>query len=125
MTKLRMAHANEGPAHDLYSVIEREVTRNGRTVMLHEGLVDFIRVNEDARMYEQDTLNGNVREAFFNLTGLTVERFDRAYDRIHNTCPLCGNRRLESHAGYPGESFNVCTRCDHVVSTDFSLDAVM
>lgn len=82
--KLYRRTGTEGPAHDPYSftemtVKERFVDGSKLDVTLHLGLALWVSINgRKTASYDH-----NAVAKFYDLTGLGIDEFERAYDRVH------------------------------------------
>ncbi len=130
MSSIGMKHGSEGPTHDPYSYTEILVTReDGTEVMLHDGLATWIEINGE-RIDPQhgpgyDVSCQSLRNMFERRAGCSIPHLEKAYQRVQYTCKKCGGSELREQAGYPGETFHFCVRCDIVVSCDFNESAIM
>lgn len=124
MTSIDIKTGTEGPRHDPYGYEEITVTRpNGDVITLHQGLVEWVQVNNSQRHGNRRT--ASCRKVFEFFAGCTPEVARRAYERVQYTCKSCGRSDLRCVSGYPGETFNVCIHCDTVVSSDFNESAII
>jgi hypothetical protein len=126
---MELQHGSEGPQYDPYSFQEIIVrTPQGRTV-LHEGLGSWLKFNgkEVKRLPGQDydAYERMLRdEAFPSCTGFTVTQLHRIARKLRSRCAQCGSRDFHYESGFPGETFEVCSRCNHIVSTSFNISAI-
>lgn len=122
MSSIDITSGSEGPQHDPYSYSEITVERpSGATVKIHFGLIEWIEVNG----IRSDCDYKTAAEIFEDLAGISVETAQKVYERRATTCGKCGGRDLRPQAGYPGETFYFCERCDFMVRCDFNEAAIM
>lgn len=119
----------EGPRHDPYSYTETEVVVPGATVLLHEGLGTWMKVNgekvEAPKDLSHDEREKWLREeAFPDATGFTKAQLERIANRLSSRCRKCGGKSFHTESGYPGEHFDVCDSCGHIQNTSFSISDV-
>jgi hypothetical protein len=116
--KLTRNTGSEGPSHDPYSYTEQTVEKDGKTVTLHLGLAEWLKV--DGKRTEGDA--GPLAAEFEKLTGFNPETFDVAYDAIHDPehCPKCQSTERKTESGMPGEKFLVCGSCGEIIDTRFN-----
>lgn len=112
--QLEIKNGAEGPKHDLYGYTEYIVHQNNVPVVFHTGLDEYIKVDGDRL-----NLVNDVHETFYELTGLTVKMFEKAYYKIREKCPICGCIRFNSFRGYPGEYLTVCSKCGNTIEVNF------
>lgn len=123
MSSIAITFSTEGPKHDPYHVSEVLVERsNGDTVLFHRGLGDWIEVNGER---DDDHNYRHCEEVFERVAGVSVNNAERAYERMQYTCKKCGGSELRTCAGFPGETFYMCCRCDILVSVDFNESAII
>jgi len=119
VSEISIKTGSEGPSHDPYSFTEYSVTTTiGKSYTLHLGLAEWIKENGVLI-----TTNGNLVETFIRLTGLDP----LAAEEEHNN-PKCKDHPdadIESMAGYPGETFAVCSVCKAVLQSYFNENAIM
>jgi hypothetical protein len=127
--RIHIKTGREGPRHDPYGYDEITVHRaDGAHVTLHEGLGTWIEF-KDARgtgnkLDERDAPRAQIDAAFERVAGVSVEAARKAYRALRSRCRNCGGRETKFARGYPGESFELCVQCGHVVDSHFDLSAV-
>lgn len=127
-TKLFYKTGIEGPKYDPYMYEEYIVHRNGKEIILHLGLQEWIEINgerQEVVMKNLDEYLINPIEIFEEVTGLTLDKFKKYYDKIQNTCKNCGCNKTYAISGFPGEIIYLCRRCDSVVSSDVNLSGII
>lgn len=125
MTKLSIGRGHEGPVRDPYSYDELNFTKDGLEVTLHSGFAEWIEINgKRTNSYDEDA---NIYTMFEEATGLTVKEFEKAHHRINHPvkCPKCKSKKRGYETGFPGESFEVCGNCGHILNTHFNESAIM
>lgn len=123
MTTIQIETGTEGPRHDPYGYEEITVTRpNGDRVTLHQGLVEWVQVNNSER---RGYITERCLEVFGFFAGCTPAIARRAYETYRSRCRNCGGRKFHAAAGYPGETFDICDNCGSVVSYTFNESAVI
>lgn len=126
--KMRMRTGSEGPRHDPYSYTEYTVETPNAEVLLHEGLAVFKEVNGErvsAKSGDYDAAH-----AFFDCdlvkhTGFTLAQLERISRNAKSRCRKGGYHDTYSESGYPGEEFEVCTKCGEVVDSYFNESAIL
>jgi hypothetical protein len=135
--RIHIKTGREGPRHDPYGYEEITVHRaDGAHVTLHEGFGTWIEF-KDARgmgnkLDELNSAHRSVQAALYQLildralgdAGISVEAARKAYRTLRSRCRNCGGRETCFAHGYPGESFELCVQCGHVVDSHFDLSAV-
>lgn len=81
--KLRCEHGTEGPKYDPYSFTTRIVEINGVEHELHLGLRTVYYVDGSCTSEIEET----AIQMWIEATGLTVDQFDKAYNRVHPYFP--------------------------------------
>jgi hypothetical protein len=123
MTTITIETGTEGPRHDPYGWEEITVERsNGDCVTLHQGLVEWVQVNNSQQHGYQIERCEKVFEFFAGCTSAIARK---AHARYRSRCRKCGGREFHDQAGYPGESFLLCNNCGSVVDYDFNIQAVI
>ncbi len=87
MKKMHIRTGSEGPTHDPYSYTEMEIETEHINIILHVGLVCWLRV-EDKFPCEYVALlaeGDHAVDKWFEATGLTPAQFERAYWRVHGS----------------------------------------
>lgn len=139
---IRVSSGTEGHWSDPYGYTEYIVQdkQNGRTTILHLGLDEHVRRDlsetKNARIRNHKRL-GNVvefpsdslmpkytaEELFHFFTGLTPEFIERCLFRKekhkYQNCPNGGKHVCRESSGYPGESFDICVKCENIVNSYF------
>jgi hypothetical protein len=125
MSRIEIKTGSEGPAHDPYGWEEVTATRSdGTTVTIHEGLVNWVSINGVKQWPENHDWKACAR-IFAGVAGISLDAARKAHERIMTVCSKCGGTDLRSVAGHPGETLNICRRCDNVVSCDFDESAII
>ena len=125
MLKLTVICGSEGPRFDPYSFQEIIVEDDDKKVVFHQGVIEFIRVEDKSghvlRFYDNKELE-ELDEIFEKETGLTNKLFWKAYGRINfpTKCPECGSKKMTWHDEYPGEQIRTCDKCGHVTGYVFN-----
>lgn len=123
MTTVKFESGVEGPTYDPYAV---------DVVCVHRAGIEYV--------YESHALGGDVVEVadhriicnndkeahriFAQASGGWMPDWQKWYHRAHSRC-RCGCRQFKSMRGFPGESFDVCTRCGEVVTSYFHESAII
>lgn len=119
---------SEGPYHDPYAY--REVKCNFKNsnmpkvieLIFHSGLINFLKADGIMITADEDL----AAELFERYVGISPYKVDEALENMRSRkCPKCGCRRTKCESGYPGETFEVCTKCGEVRDTFFRLSAVI
>jgi hypothetical protein len=127
--RIHIKTGSEGPRHDPYGYEEITVHRaDGAHVTLHEGLGTWIEFKDACgtgnKLDERDVPRTQIDAAFERVAGVSVEAARKAYRALRSRCRNCGGRETKFARGYPGESFELCVQCGHVVDSHFDLSAV-
>ncbi len=98
----------EGPKHDPYSYVEYIVETEEFTIVLHTGLVEWLKA--DGRIVKTEDKSITSPRLFEILTGIEAHKFDKYYNRIHGPMDRCSecNKYLQSAKGYVGELMLFC-----------------
>lgn len=131
--KLSIVNGTEGPSHDPYSYDILTFENNLKKVELKLGLIDWIKFNgQQIKVTREDIFNDNeiyqkLHELFLQHTGLTVDQFMKAYNRIKNPkhCPNCESSKKQWYSGFPGEEFMACGQCGKVLDYHFNMGAII
>jgi hypothetical protein len=131
--RIEIEHGREGPEHDPYSVTTLRVRRNDqRLVEYRRGSLTGERVmvwlQPDGRPLtrtDRDYTPELLHVLFEKHAGVTIENAERAYRRLRERCRNCGGRATRSMCGFPGEHFEVCIGCGHIVCADFDESEVI
>ena len=120
---LTVKTGSEGPRWDPYGYVELQVfdQRTDRTVVLHQGLGDWLKVDGEMRA----TANENPAGVFKDLLGFSPGMVERWMERVRHRCGKCFSKRFEWQAGYPGESLKCCTKCGEVCDYEFNEQAII
>ena len=115
----------EGPRHDPYHWDEWQLIHYDKRAIytLHLGLVvRYDRNNETMEMQdEQDAV-----EQFIIDTGMHMDQWDKAGQKLRSRCRKCGNHRYFMNIdGMPGETMIQCVPCGHIVDVEFNESAVI
>lgn len=117
---IAMFTGTEGPRHDPYGFETRVVSRGDSVIILHEGLDQYLQtITPGMGVVELRADYPALRQAFAEISGMTVQTFDRAIDRLRTQCRTCGCRRPHPVKGMPGETLWLCSRCERPVYCDF------
>ena len=120
---VHLTTGTEGPKHDPYGYQEYAITTPNGVTVLHEGLGVWISFRGE--MLSTPHGEHYIRKHMFPaLTGYTVEQIERIHRRLKDRCLNCGSRDFRSESGYPGETFDVCSDCGHVVNVYFDRRAI-
>ena len=105
---------SEGPHWDPYGYEEWTVVRNGKKIVFHHGLGDWVKI--DGVMSPSN--DADVIKEFEAAVGISIGSLERVYRRIHspNRCPSCTSKKLKCVCGYHYESMVVCDKCGTIVS---------
>ena len=123
MSRIEIKTGTEGPKHDPYGYDEITATRqDGASVTLHEGLAFWVSI--DGVKQWPDNWD-EAQRVFQSVAGISVDAARKAHERIMTVCKKCGGKDLRSVSGMPGETLNICRRCDTVVSCDFNESAII
>jgi uncharacterized protein YerC len=132
MTLLTKRHGTEGSQHDPYSYEELIFKRKELKVVLHYGLAEWIEINDQRTLRDDYSENIplkeiNIYKKFEESTGLSTINFERVYDRINHPkkCKKCGSKKRAFMSGFPGETFEMCGKCEHIINTHFNESAIM
>ena len=133
--RVHLTTGAEGPRHDPYSYRELSVHAGRKKVVLHEGLGEWLSVN--GKKVEPpkylDKLDWQTREKvervwrmdeFGNAVGYTVDQIERIARKLNSRCRECGGREFHSESGFPGETFECCSKCGHIQNTFFNRSAI-
>jgi len=130
-TRIEIEIGNEGPSFDPYGWKETTVQRLGRKATLRTGdlsnwvIIDGYKVDvHDLRVGSYEDRVRELAERFRLAVGMTASQAANYYQLICERCPACGCRRMDEQAGFPGESFMVCSRCGALCKSFFNLSAV-
>jgi hypothetical protein len=124
MSSISYNSGPEGPRHDPYAYDEVTIVRdNGRAVVAHLGLDQWIEVNGSRSSFMEAEQIDRVAET---VVGISISRAQRALRkkkeseyRAHR-----GHGGMEWREGFPGESFLMC-RCGHAVDYSFNESAII
>lgn len=117
--KVTIRSGTEGPHHDPYGYEEYSIVTPGQHVTLHDGLTCYLKVNgETTYAHTPDEVRG-LFTRFAELTGGSPADWRKWQAQRNSKCRACGCKRLAWVAGYPGESFLMCRKCDEVVDSQF------
>jgi hypothetical protein len=126
--RIEITRSAEGPHHDPYSVVEVRVDRrDGRRVVFRDGSLtgQSVRVVCECGEITYDSASPRALHSVFELhSGISVRGARRAYRKLRERCRNCGGRATYFMRGFPGESFECCAKCHHVVDAQFDLSAV-
>jgi len=81
--RLKRKMGVEGPSHDPYSFVECTVVQNGVKITAHMGLIAWLSVAGDKVVCGEE----DVVKCFELITGISLEVFDRYYERVHPYVP--------------------------------------
>jgi hypothetical protein len=116
----------EGPRHDPYGYEELEARTPEGSIILHSGLMDWLKQDKDATITAFDKAAiGALRRRFEQHAGFTIEQLFRFHRKLSSRCRKCGSTEFVSVRGYPGEHFEICAKCNSVVSSFFCLSEVL
>lgn len=121
--RVTLRTGSEGPRHDPYAYRELSVVRGKRTIVLHEGLGEWVKADKP-KLYVQASNacpQDNPRRIFEALVGVSVNALEKALNRV--ACS-CGSKRFHSESGYPGETFTVCSGCGNICGSSFNRSAI-
>jgi hypothetical protein len=97
--KLDVKHGQIGPKHDPYGTEERIVKKDGKKIVFYTDGLGTMKVTVDgkevAKGHDGDG-KMNVNDKFKELTGLTMDTFDKAYNKIHK-------KDMEDPMGHPSQ----------------------
>ena len=128
MSTITIRFGSEGPQHDPYHYYELTVTRaNGDEVTWHDGLGRWVVARGGdlcVEMDERNTKPEQMHRLFEMVAGVSVEHARKAHRRLRSRCQKCGCRETRTASGYPGESFELCAKCGHVVDSHFDRSAI-
>lgn len=115
----------EGPRHDPYSYEEYHVENaNGKTV-LHCGLGVTL-TNNGRKVEAPINLNWEARERYLRTTAFeafaeySIVQIERIHARLQARCRRCGSTQRQHMRGHPGEHFECCSACGHIMDTYFN-----
>lgn len=131
-------HVPYGSRHDPYSYEEMIAQTPTDTVVLHQGLGRTLKINgvevEPPAWLDlvaagdwqlSDKLHcAWYRETWRERVGYSLEQIERWHRKLRSRCSRCGCRDTREAAGFPGETFDVCAECGHVVDSRFCESAV-
>jgi len=120
--RLEMKTGQEGPYWDPYSWKERTVIVDGTKTILHTGLVVFCRRGYKTVWDKQSY------KAFGVWTGLDIDQFDKALDRIEGPprkCLHCGSKKFGYGGGYVGETMMWCQSCGNMIWSERVTEAMI
>jgi len=118
----------EGPKYDPYGWVEYTLLVNGKRFVYHLGLAEWIRLPNNKRIDMTIKRNGKIIDKIFEkLTGLNFLGLEKAWERIHNPkkCKKCGSKKRKWMNGFPGETLEVCGKCDRIIYSHFDESAIM
>jgi hypothetical protein len=121
--RIDIRRGSEGPRHDPYGYIEVTIDGRNGPVTYHGGLGEWTRAG--GNIIEHDPA---ARDAFEQATGLTPEQAQRTAFRqtdrvIRKHLRRCGGQ-LGSSSGFPGETFDICSKCHAILDYHFNESAV-
>jgi hypothetical protein len=120
---------SEGPRHDPYLYKEITVHQPDGSTTLHEGLGTWV-ISSGRKVVPPPDLNHAERErwcrstAFVTLTGYSVDQLQRIGRKLQERCRKCGSRETVYQRGMPGEHFECCAKCGHVMYSRFNISEV-
>ena len=127
--QVRAKTGAEGPRHDPYSFREYHVTIPHGCVVLHEGLGTWLTFNRH-RIEPPKGLSWEKQETwlrtdgFRELVGYSIEQLERMHRKLNARCPKCSGKQFHTESGYPGETFEVCDCCNHIMQSYFNRSAI-
>lgn len=113
----------EGPKHDPYSFVEYEAEMPTTSLEAHLGLGFWVRTNGGPKInitgWNYDRDEQFLNDLFRHATGYTIRQLIRFRDAAKSRCTAGGRHNTIPMNGFPGESFEVCTKCNRVVDSFF------
>lgn len=128
--KMRVSKATgiEGPHYDPYSYEEVTLITPSHEIVIHIGLAVWVDVNKlriDALGENYDNPHKWADGIIQQYTGYTLTQLQRFHDKAASKCRMGGYHEAYSVRGYPGESFDVCTKCAKTVNYYFCESAII
>jgi hypothetical protein len=117
--RVHIKHGTEGPGFDPYGYTEITAYHNGREVMLHSGLGEYVVVNGTVADDGGDPL-----KYFTKLVGWNAHQLMVWHYRTKSRCSKCGGRAHHYEPGYPGETMTICKN-GHIMDCSFNESAVI
>lgn len=117
--EVHVKSGSEGPAHDPYSYTEYRVKRDGRKIVMHLGMGDWIKVDGE-HVEAGDAALNYIRQERKDYRKRVVRRLTDPPRR----CPACKGK-LESGGGYVGEEVIYCKGCGRIVWSQPVTDAMI
>ena len=116
---------SEGPRHDPYAYREITIVTPLGTLILHEGLGDWFKMN-GKRIAPDDLEQPSTyyRSLIQYCTGYTLEQIERIGRKLKSRCRHCGGRDFEHSPGFPGEYFEICVDCNNIHDTHFNISEI-
>ena len=128
MSTIEIKHGTEGSKHDPYSYKEITVHCQRATVMLHQGLRNFVKINGGDEIEERSDavlIDGktSLEWIFEHVAKITPKTAEKAYHNLKSKnirSHACGYKHLEWVAGYPGETLLCCQKCGDTLDSEFN-----
>lgn len=113
----------EGPRHDPYGFTEITLERGDNTTTIHMGLGEWVRHNDEL-VIPNEPHDPNYVGAFLKITGFHPGDLESWLREVQSRCK-CGSKQSYSMSGYPGETFEVCSKCGDVIASSFNELAII
>lgn len=126
-------NGREGPSHDPYAFEEIRIDNGTHAMTIHVGLAIWIEIDDDEREFvpsayydEPDAWLEEHAQMCFGWSLKQIARFEqRALDSRWRGCEKGGRHVTTTKDGFPGETFDVCERCNKIVDSQFFESAVI
>lgn len=124
---VRQKTGREGPSWDPYHYDEYHITTPKGSLVLHDGLLVYAELNGERHVATGKDYNSPAWRNKFavELTGYNFVQLQRFSDSAKARCPKGGYHDTRSERGYPGETFEVCSKCNKVTDSYFCESAVI
>jgi hypothetical protein len=128
--KLRVARitGSEGPSHDPYGYEELRAELPNGTITYHMGLGSWVQFHDGKpgrrakpikKIDGRTCTEADLRKAFELTVGFSINQIERIHRKLKSRCRKCGGKHTKWEVGYPGEHFECCVSCGHIVGSYF------
>ena len=108
--KVRVETGSEGPRYDPYAFKETTIKANGKKVVLHEGLGDWLKIDGQeveppkfigkfSITYREQAASAWRRAAVEDVAGYSLEQIERIARKLSSRCKKCGGKEFHTLPG--------------------------
>ena len=123
--KRYIRHGCEGPQYDPYSYTEYVVNDGGDKVILHLGLVEYIKINKKIAFQVDSNITSKcLIQMFEGVMGISLEEMENEEHEKYVKCKKCGSTNIKDYDGMPGETLYICEKCHNICACDLDRSAI-